>query len=139
MAKYVIALEDLGADVPRGTIGKLEWVSFNVCMVSFDTFTIETHVSLFASVRRGRRIIKAKRKLMQRPYRSAAAWRGDTFSEIEYMATLRQHIAFEATMTVSADVDLSAAREGHMVNRRISRNNARFMRKAAYREGFKLP
>lgn len=86
-----------------------------------------------------RAIRKTQRKIMQRPYRSAAAWRADAISEIEYMATLRQHIADEAHMSVSADVDLAASRAGHMANRRVSRNNARFMRKAAYREGFKLP
>lgn len=62
MPKFVVALERLAADVPQGALGQLQWVSFNVAEVAFPTCTIETHVSYFATPRRGRRIIKAKRR-----------------------------------------------------------------------------
>lgn len=140
MSKYVVALECLADDVPAGSVGVVEYVSFNVVQVAFATCTIETHASLFAYVRNGRRTIKAKRKLMQRPMRSAALWRADTMSALERTAFHREHVAeLNAMHHTWPDTDIVKAKRDTIANHHVAKNNARFCRKSAAREGFYLP
>lgn len=74
---------------------------------------------------------KAARKLAQRPYRSAAQWRGDAIGYLESMAFNRKTVA--ACHAENCDAF------GAWHNVHVARNNAQYSRDQATAQGFYLP